>query len=279
MILSTPCIETTRARDAKGYGRCAVKRFGVNIRLTHRLAWIDHHGRLPEPGKFILHHCDNPPCMNVEHLYEGTIKENSRDMVLRGRGRSGWAAAKNKAKTRCPQGHEYTPENTYVFHTKVRTSLGGFKSTTKRYCLTCRSEHDRHRNERRTTKAAARRDAELAATEVLSDGTAWRLTKAQRRALTRIAAEPEMNVAAEDARTVRSLVRRGLAARYPDGWALTDSGRAALDAASFREGRGICPSCGRSTRLLVGGTIGRHSTRWGQPGPSCAGRGLLPKTD
>jgi hypothetical protein len=34
---------------------------------------------------FLLHKCDNPPCFNPEHLYEGTGKDNCRDMFLRGR--------------------------------------------------------------------------------------------------------------------------------------------------------------------------------------------------
>lgn len=43
-----------------------------------------------EPGEAaVLHSCDNPPCCNPGHLYAGTIKDNSKDMVERGRWRTG----------------------------------------------------------------------------------------------------------------------------------------------------------------------------------------------
>jgi hypothetical protein len=108
-MMSACIVETEHSRSAFGYAKCQVKRFGKVIRRMHILAWVDHHGRLPNPETpWILHHCDNPPCINVEHLYEGTMLDNIRDRQERGR-YVNWQAE----KTHCKHGHEFTPENTY----------------------------------------------------------------------------------------------------------------------------------------------------------------------
>lgn len=56
--------------------------------LAHRVAWIIVNGPIPV-GLGILHHCDNPPCINPRHLYAGTAADNNRDMRARGRGSYG----------------------------------------------------------------------------------------------------------------------------------------------------------------------------------------------
>lgn len=54
---------------------------------AHRAAFFFVHGRWPEPCA--LHHCDNPPCVNPEHLYEGNRTQNAEDRTRRGRHRAG----------------------------------------------------------------------------------------------------------------------------------------------------------------------------------------------
>lgn len=65
------------------------KRYGSFFRngaLTgaHRASYEMHVGPVP-PGLFVLHRCDNPPCVRPSHLFVGTVKDNGEDMARKGR--------------------------------------------------------------------------------------------------------------------------------------------------------------------------------------------------
>lgn len=55
---------------------------------AHRLAYRTWVGPIPE-GKIIRHRCDNPPCINPEHLLVGTAKDNARDRLEHGQAMRG----------------------------------------------------------------------------------------------------------------------------------------------------------------------------------------------
>ena len=77
----TPCIEWSGSKSKTGYGTRAYK---GKARLAHRIAWILAFGDIPE-GMCVLHKCDNPPCINLDHLYLGTYADNARDRKERNR--------------------------------------------------------------------------------------------------------------------------------------------------------------------------------------------------
>lgn len=77
------CIEWPGARFKTGYG--AIKRNGRTQRVN-RWVWEQANGPIP-PGKCVLHHCDNPPCYLLAHLFLGTKAENNADMAAKGRAR------------------------------------------------------------------------------------------------------------------------------------------------------------------------------------------------
>lgn len=75
------CIEWVGPRHDNGYGRFTFKR---QQQLAHRAAWRLFRGELPA-DLCVLHHCDNPPCVNPEHLFLGDRGDNARDMAAKGR--------------------------------------------------------------------------------------------------------------------------------------------------------------------------------------------------
>lgn len=56
---------------------------GESIR-GHRAAWLIYRGSIPD-GIQVLHRCDNPPCVNPDHLFLGTHIDNARDKAAKGR--------------------------------------------------------------------------------------------------------------------------------------------------------------------------------------------------
>lgn len=77
-----PCWVWTGARRSGGYG---VLRIGRSSVPAHQLAFESRFGDMPK-GMVCCHFCDNPPCCNPSHLFAGTMKDNSRDMIAKGRG-------------------------------------------------------------------------------------------------------------------------------------------------------------------------------------------------
>jgi len=82
VVVENGCKEWTGYIAPTGYGMLRVDGLPCG---AHRAAWIAHHGPIPQ-GMYVCHHCDNPKCVNVEHLFIGTAADNNWDKVRKGRG-------------------------------------------------------------------------------------------------------------------------------------------------------------------------------------------------
>lgn len=128
----------------KGYGSLSIYSNDRRHRvLAHRLSVVIATGADID-GRVVMHTCDNPPCVNPDHLRVGTQADNMRDALSKGRldldglaiGQAMPKAA-NAKKTACKHGHDYTPENTYLDRKGYRR------------CRECAHQHQRQRTEAR----------------------------------------------------------------------------------------------------------------------------------
>lgn len=86
-VQKTPdCWLWTASRRRDGYGQFRVSGGGEkNVVLSaHRISYELLVGPIPD-GLCVLHKCDNPICVNPEHLFPGTMKDNVDDMMRKGR--------------------------------------------------------------------------------------------------------------------------------------------------------------------------------------------------
>lgn len=106
----TGCLEWQGARQKSG-GNYGLVMDGDTLRKTHRVAYELWVGPIPE-GMWVLHRCDNPPCIEPTHLFLGNASDNARDAFNKGRRKTPNPKGKPRPelyKTHCKRGHPLKP--------------------------------------------------------------------------------------------------------------------------------------------------------------------------
>lgn len=97
-----------RGKGKDNYGRFNLD--GKHVVRVHRLVYTLMVGPIPA-GLHLRHTCDNPPCVNPEHLIPSTRAENMADMKAKGRG-----SGRFKDVPKCASGHDFDEANTYYWN-------------------------------------------------------------------------------------------------------------------------------------------------------------------
>ena len=77
-----------------------------NNHLAHRMSYEVFKGSIPE-GLCVCHRCDIPLCVNPDHLFLGTVRDNTYDMIVKGRK---WIGVSRRKSDGLPSGSKLTPE-------------------------------------------------------------------------------------------------------------------------------------------------------------------------
>ena len=91
------CWEWTAHKLFNGYGRFSIR---GKPDYSHRIAWELASGKYPT-GEQVLHTCDNPACVKIDHLFLGTLKENMADRSAKNR-------QCNRQKFECRHGFKFS---------------------------------------------------------------------------------------------------------------------------------------------------------------------------
>ena len=110
----TDCWEFQGGKHNIGYG---MLRDGDKMRTTHRVSYEEHNNVPIPPGLVVMHSCDNKCCVNPAHLSIGTHKDNSQDMIRKGRQNlvgSYGMTGKKQPRSVCPHCNRSIANNVYA---------------------------------------------------------------------------------------------------------------------------------------------------------------------
>ena len=126
------CWEWLAGKRTGGYGVIRIKSKSC---AASRVSWILHNGEIAD-GLCICHKCDNPACVNPNHLFLGTYKDNAQDMVAKGR--QGTCKAKGEKSGRSKLSEKQVIE----IREKYITFSPSIRQLAKEYCVPSSTLYD-----------------------------------------------------------------------------------------------------------------------------------------
>ena len=112
----TNCWEWRAGKNNLGYGMIRDEK---RMRTAHRVSYEEHNQTVIPSNLVVMHSCDNPACVNPQHLSLGTRSDNTQDMIKKGRGKP-WGGVgmtgKRQPRTDCPICNRSISNNTFARH-------------------------------------------------------------------------------------------------------------------------------------------------------------------
>lgn len=100
-LVSAGCWIWTGRKNDQGYGKLSIAN---RTEKAHRVSYVIHKGEIPS-GLCVCHSCDNPSCVNPEHLWLGTQRENIYDCISKNRDNSSGLTAHGCKGMTCGEMH------------------------------------------------------------------------------------------------------------------------------------------------------------------------------
>jgi hypothetical protein len=107
-----------------GYGRISLGAKELGSEGAHRVSWKMHNKAEIPQGWHVMHKCDNPSCVNPNHLTIGTAKQNTQDMIAKGRKRTVSPKGEGNGKSLLNEEQVRTIRTSKLSHAAMARELG-----------------------------------------------------------------------------------------------------------------------------------------------------------